>query len=903
MIVTPSTLAISHGKPDAFAWVSRANAGFQPNRARSFVTAMSALAFAVCLLASRENAAAQGLEIPTGGAVEKPPTPPKTGLADRYGDALPSGAIVRLGTERFRHAGSIYSMAYSADGRLLVTGNAGGGRISNLVASVVVWDVETGKRIRTWSGHAHVVRCVTFSPDNKLLAVVNGYGKLVVYDVASGKEPRRYAIEHPVMAVFTPDGSTLLVTEGQNVRRWRLATGEELEPLRAAERIDTGVAVARDGKTIVTSGRDGTVRVWESDGRERRTFRIPTKTLYFTGLSPDGRRLVCTVAEKEGLQLWDTSTGRNIWDAPNSEVRIWGQQPFSPDGKSFVTVGGRKLTWWDTETGKSLRSVDEPNGSAYIAAFSPDGHRIATAGDDAGPLFWDPHTGKETTRFEGHFHAVESAVFAPDGKTLAAVAGERFVHLWDLATGEARPFGSSPQPIRSAAIAPDGKTMVTTSPRSWPIQWDLSTGKQLRRFESKDRDAGGGVALFSADGKTLAAATQNSRIRFWDVATGEEFPVMVSGQIDWMRNPSSNGNFLKFAFAPDGKSVATTLSESPASGVMRWDLATGEKRPRDVDSNAVVIRQQLSESPHKKRPLLADHGEPAAFSPDSRLVAILDGKAVRLVNAATGQLLRRIAADAQLVTCAAFSPDGKTIATAGEEKTIALWETATGERRDLLPGHAKRVNFVTFASDGRRLASGGEDHTALIWNLAHSAGATPISDQECDASWASLAGSDAAKAYRAIWALSADPDRSVPFLKARLQPIAPLDAKRIVHLLSELKSERFVAREKATQELEKLAERAIPALRQALAENGDLEFRRRVERLLLADAETQPPPPEQLRMLRSIETLEHAATADAQALLRSLAEGSPESRVTQDANAALARLSRPATQQKNSKRS
>jgi HEAT repeat protein len=159
--------------------------------------------------------------------------------------------------------------------------------------------------------------------------------------------------------------------------------------------------------------------------------------------------------------------------------------------------------------------------------------------------------------------------------------------------------------------------------------------------------------------------------------------------------------------------------------------------------------------------------------------------------------------------------------------------------------------------------------------------------------WEDLAGRDAARAYRAVWSLTAAGDRAVVFLKERLRPDAG-DAPRIRRLIAELDSRRFAVREAASRNLGRLGVAAEPALREALRGSPSPEVQRRVAALLAQMTDVRPlaGSPEELRTVRAVQALEYIGTETAKGVLRALAGGVQGTRATEDAQAALQRLSR-----------
>jgi hypothetical protein len=187
--------------------------------------------------------------------------------------------------------------------------------------------------------------------------------------------------------------------------------------------------------------------------------------------------------------------------------------------------------------------------------------------------------------------------------------------------------------------------------------------------------------------------------------------------------------------------------------------------------------------------------------------------------------------------------------------------------------------------------------SALVLTATAAGGQPPeaksekLSAKELESLWADLAGKDAAKAYRAIWALAGTPRDSVPFLKERLKPVAGPQPGVIERLITDLDSKRFPEREKAMSELEKLGPLAVPALERARDQKPSLEMLRRIERLLERAAGLTLSADE-LRVWRALEAIEHMRTAEANALLEVFARGAPGAWPTEEAKAALKRLAK-----------
>jgi hypothetical protein len=160
-----------------------------------------------------------------------------------------------------------------------------------------------------------------------------------------------------------------------------------------------------------------------------------------------------------------------------------------------------------------------------------------------------------------------------------------------------------------------------------------------------------------------------------------------------------------------------------------------------------------------------------------------------------------------------------------------------------------------------------------------------LSPKELEECWAAIASEDLPTAHRNVSLLIASAQTSVPYLKDRVAPLAPLDTRRVHAWIADLDDDRFEVRERATAALERAAELARPALEAALAKRPSPEARTRLEALLRKlDG---PRSPEQLRALRAVEALKYMDNPESRALLQTLAGGAEGARLTQEAKAAL----------------
>jgi WD40 repeat protein/serine/threonine protein kinase len=504
---------------------------------------------------------------------------------------------------------------------------------------------------------------------------------------------------------FSPTGQCLASGSRDGViTLWDAHTGQRLRifRVRAGEPMVRSLAFSPDGQRLAAGYSDKRIRIWDVRGDKEpldwEAHRSPVHCLVF---SPDGQRLAssCFSFGWEGepaggeAKVWDAATGKEMLTFRGQPQGVLSLA-FSPDGRRLASGGEEKtVKVWDATTGQEMWTSREHTAPVLSVAFSPDGRSLASAGADYSELVHaevqisDAQTGEPRLTLGGHIGYILSIAFSHDGQRLASAGMDRTVKLWDVATGrETLTLRGHQLVIRAVAFSPDGRQLASASNDRTVRVWDATPLEEKPAEEplTLPVNLGGGVrdVAFHPDGQWLASVADD--VKLWGRHTGKALFTLPDSKACWC-----------IAFSPDGQ----RLAGGKRGEVKVWDVPTGQQLHSLAGFSNVTSRM--------------------AFSPDSRhLVSAHLDRTVRVWDMATGHREDRIPrAHAIAIFGLALSPDGKSVVTASGDETVKVWDAATGRRISTLePPHAGYPWCVAFRSDGKLLASASMDGTIKFWD-------------------------------------------------------------------------------------------------------------------------------------------------------------------------------------------
>lgn len=303
-----------------------------------------------------------------------------------------------------------------------------------------------------------------------------------------------------------------------------------------------GLSLSRDGRTLLTAGGDGIIRVWDfASGQLQRTLTGHTNSTYIAEFSPN-EKLIASSSRDTTARIWDFASGRELLKLGGFHCAV-KSVAFSPNGKTVAAVGNDgMLKLWDVKTGRELKSLvhsESPEGDTgtYSIVFSKNGKKIYAGNGDGTISEWDAASGEETDVWKAHTDAVMALAFSPDYRLLLSTGNyEATMKVWDVAAkqelnsfAEKKTDGLT-ENSHVVAFSPNQK-MVATSVAAFRDQqsgyayvrtyvYNVETGEKLFTLEGQKFDVGG--LVFTPDNRYLLAGSVDRTIKIYDLQTGKE---------------------------------------------------------------------------------------------------------------------------------------------------------------------------------------------------------------------------------------------------------------------------------------------------------------------------------------------------------------------------------------------
>ena len=364
------------------------------------------------------------------------------------------------------HSNNIMSIAFSPDGTQIVSG---GGPQPQESGRIKLWDVRTGRKIATLSGHARDVQSVAFSPDGTQIVSGSEDNTIKLWNVSS--HTATATLEHTNFSTvaFSPDHTIFASTtdasrsERKKIKLWNVATGRNIHTLEGHTDTVQYLTFSPNGATLASGAWNGEIKLWNIATGQNTDTLTGHRGIQSLAFSSHGTMLASGGQDGE-IKLWNVATGQNIdiLTGPRDQI---SSLAFSLDGETLAS-GARngEIKLWNIATGQNTHIKDK--GSAYLV-FSPDGTILAS-----NKYVWNVRTGQSIHTFDDT--NVSSLAFSPDG-TILAVGSARKLKLWDIKTKEwVVPLDGHTNFIRYISFSLDQTTLLSGSGDGTVLLWDMS---------------------------------------------------------------------------------------------------------------------------------------------------------------------------------------------------------------------------------------------------------------------------------------------------------------------------------------------------------------------------------------------------------------------------------------------
>lgn len=584
------------------------------------------------------------------------------------------------------------------------------------------------------------VKGIQLSPNGNVFAVGSTSG-VWLYDANTGAELSLFT-DHTSQfgtVAFSPDGKTLASGTFENIFLWDIATGNKLNSFKNDKGRIKDLSFTEDGKSLKCENHIDSVKLWDiTTGKKKLDFR--PKSLDSFGralkllsgndhtasdlfLNKENKGIYACGYDNGKIHLEDATTGKNIKTLQGRKDHIH-QLVFSPDGNLLVSnISSDSLRIWDVNTGQQIATLIDDPKIFGILMFSKDGKTLVCQRKSRELMLWDVATKRHRCSLDIHLDGTISVLsFSEDSKRIIGASNIGEIRIWDSNTGDALLTFTTEHTeiLTSLAYSPDGKHIASGHIHTIRL-WNTLPPYQLskRIYATIFPQA----LVFSPEGNTVIHAdrfryhqtTRNgitkenvvNTLSVWNKSTGHilsEYPIESIKETKNNNKGSSTSNLSmqsEVIFSQNGYMLATAnnierATEETRFTVLLWDVPHGK------------IHHTLKGHTDRIKAL--------AFTPNGKMLASGgDDGTIRLWDVSTGtQLLNLPSGKTRAL---ALSPDGKILASTNSPFKIQLWDIVNGQQMTSIQGNNGTVEVLAFSHDSKILVSGSWDGKIRLWGV------------------------------------------------------------------------------------------------------------------------------------------------------------------------------------------
>lgn len=600
------------------------------------------------------------------------------------------------------------------------------------------WNLPEGAIVRIGKGK---INSVQLSPDGNVIAVGSSSG-VWLYNADSGVAFDMFA-DHVTRfghVAFSPDGKTIASGLFGDIVLWDIDTGNKLNSLKRNGGLIVKLSFNEDGKLLICQEHNGSVQIWDTNTGKKYKDYYPRSTQGFGGalrlftghsftsmglyLNEDNQNGIFALGYDNGkIRLEEASSGKHIKTLQGRKDHIH-QLVLSPDGNLLVSnTSSDSLRIWDVNTGQQTETVIDDPRIDGILMFSKDGKTLVCQRKSGELILWDVATKGHRSSLDIHLDDTTYVLsFSDDCKKIVGASKFGEIRIWDTNTGDILQTYTTEHTrnLTSLAFSSDGRHLANGDIHSIRL-WNTFPPYQLnKRIEAAIIPQ---ALVFSPEGNTVMSverfkyiqktregiSKENvvSTLNIWDTSTGlnlSDNSIESYKETKVQNNRSSSSNLSmgsEIVFSQNGYMLATAQNVERATEETRFTVL-------------------LWDVPHRKiHYTLKGHTDKIkalAFTPNGKMLASGgEDRTIRIWDVSTGtQMLNLPLGKTRAL---AFSANGKILATTNSPFVIHLWDIENSKQMLSLQGNNGTVEVLAFSPDSKILASGGRDGKIRFWDV------------------------------------------------------------------------------------------------------------------------------------------------------------------------------------------